>query len=150
MPTYKAPLRDINFCFKEMFETDRLRALPGYEEVTDDLIDAILTEAAKLCENELFPANQKGDEEGCTWTNGEVRTPSGYKELYKAFVESGWGSLAGDPAYGGQGLPDALALLTEEMVCAANISFSLYPGLTRGSYILAYSWQRGAKATLPA
>mgnify|MGYP003109701503 CR=1 FL=1 len=139
MPVYKAPLRDINFCAKELFGTDQIRELPGCEEITDDLFDAVLTEAARFCENELQPINQSGDLEGCHWDNGKVTTPKGFKEAYNKFVEGGWPSLAADPKYGGQGLPDSLQVFTEEMVCAANISFGLYPGLTRGASILLHS-----------
>lgn len=139
MPTYQAPLRDMNFCLKELFGTDQIRALPGCEDVTDDLIDAVLTEAARFCENELQPLNQSGDLEGCTWKDGQVTTPKGFKEAYDKFVEGGWSSLAADPKYGGQGLPDSVQAFTEEMVCAANVSFGLYPGLTRGASILLHS-----------
>lgn len=139
MPIYQAPLRDINFCLKELFGTDQIRDLPGCEEVTDDLIDAILTEAARFCENELLPLNQSGDLEGCKWEKGKVTTPKGFKEAYDKFVEGGWASLAADPTYGGQGLPDAVHVFTEEMVCGANIAFGLYPGLTRGASILLHS-----------
>lgn len=139
MPLYQVPLRDINFCVKELFSTDQIRALPGCEDVTDDLIDAVLTEAARFCENELHPLNQPGDLEGCQWEEGKVITPKGFKEAYDKFVEGGWPSLAADPKYGGQGLPDSLQVFTEEMVCAANISFGLYPGLTRGASILLHS-----------
>lgn len=139
MPTYQAPLRDMNFCLKELFGTEQVRALPGCEDVTDDLIDAVLTEAARFCENELQPINQSGDLEGCTWKDGQVTTPKGFKEAYDKFVEGGWASLAADPKYGGQGLPDSVQVFTEEMVCAANVSFGLYPGLTRGASILLHS-----------
>ncbi len=139
MATYNVPLRDINFCMKELLDLEKIRTLPGCEEVTEDLVDAILTEAARFCENILQPINQSGDSEGCTWENGQVRTPKGFKEAYKAFVEGGWSSLACDPAFGGQGLPESIGIMTEEMICAANTSFSLYPGLTRGAYILLHT-----------
>jgi alkylation response protein AidB-like acyl-CoA dehydrogenase len=139
MPIYKAPLRDINFCLKELFGLSSMQALPGYEEMTEDVVDAVLQEAARLCENVLFPLNQSGDLEGCTWDKGQVRTPKGFKQAYDTFVEGGWSTLACDPAYGGQGLPESIGLMTEEMICASNTSFSLYPGLTRGAYILLHT-----------
>lgn len=139
MATYNVPLRDISFCMQELLDLEKIRALPGCEEITKDLVDAILTEAAKLCENILQPINQSGDTEGCTWDKGVVRTPKGFKEAYQAFVDGGWSSLACDPAYGGQGLPESVSIVTEEMICASNMSFSLYPGLTRGAYILLHT-----------
>ncbi len=81
MVTYAAPLDDIRFCLTELFDYEAtVAALPGYEEATPDLIDAVLEEAAKFCENELLPLNRSGDEEGCTFENGVVRTPEGFKE----------------------------------------------------------------------
>jgi alkylation response protein AidB-like acyl-CoA dehydrogenase len=134
MPQYKAPIRDISFVIRELFDFNQIRKLPGVSEVGDDLVDAILTESARLCENVLFPLNQSGDEEGCHWDNGEVKTPKGFKEAYRQFSDGGWSALACDPAYGGQGLPNTLEIFMEEMTCSANISFGLYPGLTRGAY----------------
>jgi alkylation response protein AidB-like acyl-CoA dehydrogenase len=136
MPTYKAPLRDIKFALMELAGLDNIRTLPGGSEITNDLVEAILTEAAKLCENILFPINQGGDKEGCKLDKGEVKTPSGFKEAYNAFVEGGWLSLSCAPEYEGQGLPHVINLCAEEMVCSSNLAFSLYPGLTRGAYAL--------------
>ena len=82
--------------------------LPGYEDFTPDLVDAVLEEAAKICEEVLLPLNRSGDEEGCTLENGVVRTPKGFKEAYTTFREGGWTALACDPEYGGQGLPHAV------------------------------------------
>lgn len=135
MPIYKAPLRDIMFVLTEMFDMARIQKLPAYKDVTDDLVDAILTEGARFCENVLFPLNRSGDEEGCHYENGTVRTPAGFKEAYKTFQEGGWASVTCDPAYGGQGLPETLGILMQEMICSSNLSFGLYPGLTQGAYI---------------
>ena len=134
MQTYKAPLRDMRFVLHELMDSDDLARLPGLEEVTPDLIDSVLEEAAKLAENVLAPVNMSGDEEGCRLENGVVRTPRGFKEAYNAFRDGGWTAAACDPAYGGQGLPESVNKLVEEMMCSANVSFSLYPGLTRGAY----------------
>jgi alkylation response protein AidB-like acyl-CoA dehydrogenase len=134
MATYKAPLRDMRFVLHELLGTEQVAALPGYEEATADVIDAILEESAKLCENELFPLNRSGDEEGCHYENGVVRTPKGFKEAYKLFAEAGWTALTCAPEYGGQGLPKYVGLATEEMVCSANLSFGMYPGLSLGAY----------------
>ncbi len=135
MVTYAAPLDDIRFCLTELFDYEgRVASLPGFEEATPDLVDAVLEEAAKFCVNELLPLNRSGDEEGCSFENGVVRTPAGFKEAYRAFAEGGWAGLACDPAYGGQGLPQTLQYILEEMICSTNLSFGIYPGLTHGAY----------------
>jgi alkylation response protein AidB-like acyl-CoA dehydrogenase len=135
MPVYKAPLRDMRFVLHELWKTEeQLACYEQYEEATEDMIDAILEEAAKLAENEFLPLNREGDEEGCRLEDGKVYTPKGFKEAYKAYAEGGWCGLACDPEYGGQGLPVTLNTIVEEMVCSANVSFSLYPSLTFGAY----------------
>jgi butyryl-CoA dehydrogenase len=135
MASYTAPLRDMRFVLYELLGGEDLAALPGYEDFTPDLIDPVLDEAAKLCEQVLHPLNRSGDEEGCLLENGVVRTPTGFKEAYDLFREGGWTAIGCDPAYGGQGLPKAVNILVEEMICSANLSFSLYPGLTHGAYV---------------
>ena len=136
MPTYTAPIRDMRFVVYELFgAADTLTALPGYEEASADLIDAVLEECGKLCEGVLAPINQSGDEEGCRFDDGAVTTPTGFKEAYKQFAEGGWCGLTASPEYGGQGLPETLQYLIDEMVGSANLSFGLYPGLTQGTII---------------
>ena len=134
MPTYKAPLRDLRFVYNELFDPTELQHLSGFEEVTPDLVEAILEEAGKFCENVLLPINRSGDEIGVRFDNGQVITPPGLKEAYQAYSENGWGALTADPEYGGQGLPKTLGIMIEEMICGANVSFGLYPGLTVGAY----------------
>ena len=135
MPAYKAPLREIRFVLYELLKADTLaNAVPTYAEATPDVIDAILEEAGKFCENELQPINHSGDEEGCHFENGTVTTPKGFKEAYAKFVEAGWPGLPCDPAYGGQGLPKLINFAVEEMICSANLSFGMYPGLSNGNY----------------
>jgi alkylation response protein AidB-like acyl-CoA dehydrogenase len=124
----------MRFVLHELLEVGRPPALPGYEEATPDLIDAVLEEGAKLAENVLFPLNRSGDEEGCTYENGVVRTPRGFKEAYDQFAQGGWIGLAADPAFGGQGLPAVVKVAVDEMVCSANLSFGTYPGLSGGAY----------------
>lgn len=136
MPIYKAPLRDMKFAMLELFASSQEAIFPGFENLSEQDIEMILTEAAKFCENVLFPLNLSGDTEGCHWENREVRTPKGFKEAYHEFISSGWASLACEPEFGGQGLPETIALTVEEMVCSSNLSFGLYPGLTRGAYQL--------------
>jgi alkylation response protein AidB-like acyl-CoA dehydrogenase len=134
MQTYKAPLRDMRFVLHELHDSAALTQLPGLEDISAELMDSILEEAAKLAESVLLPTNAPGDETGCVLENGVVRTPPGYQAAYDVFREGGWTSLACDPQYGGQGLPESLNKLVEEMICSANLAFSLYPGLTHGAY----------------
>ncbi|EKV30767.1 Acyl-CoA dehydrogenase [Caenispirillum salinarum AK4] len=134
MAVYQAPLRDMRFTYRELLGSDKVTELPGCEEATPDLVDAVLEEAGKVCESVLFPLNRSGDEEGCTFENGVVRTPKGFKEAYETFREGGWVGMACDPDYGGQGLPNCVNTLVEEMICSANMSFGMYPGLSHGAY----------------
>ena len=108
--------------------------MPGYAEATPEANDTILEEVAKICEELLFPLNQSGDAEGCTFDNGNVRTPKGFKEAYQTFRQSGWTGLSCKTEYGGQGLPLLLNFVIDEMVCSANMSFGMYPGLSHGAY----------------
>lgn len=134
MPSYQAPIRDLQFVYHELLNADQtLSSLPGFEETSADLVDAILEEGAKLFEQKIQPLNQSGDKQGCRFEAGEVRTPDGFKEAYNAYIEGGWGSLAVEPELGGQGLPETISFMLEEMLTSANVSFSLYPGLTRGA-----------------
>jgi butyryl-CoA dehydrogenase len=133
MATYKAPLRDMRFVLYELHDGAALSSLPGLEDMTPELFDPVLEEAAKVCEEVLFPLNRSGDEEGCHFENGVVRTPKGFPEAYKTFREGGWTSVTSDPAYGGQGVPNIVNVLITEMICSANLSFGLYPGLTQGA-----------------
>ena len=134
MQTYKAPLRDMRFVLHELHDSAALSRLRALEDVSPELMDSILEEAGKLAEEVLLPINATGDETGCLLENGVVRTPAGFKAAYDAFREGGWTSMASDPQYGGQGLPESINKLVEEMICSANLSFSLYPGLTHGAY----------------
>ncbi|ABS69666.1 acyl-CoA dehydrogenase domain protein [Xanthobacter versatilis] len=134
MQVYTPPLRDMRFVLHELHGSAELSTLKGLEEVTPDLIDAVLEEAGKFVTEVLAPLNQSGDLEGCTYENGVVRTPKGFKEAYKAFCEGGWNGIACDPQYGGQGLPASLNKLVEEMLCSGNLAFGICPGLTHGAY----------------
>ncbi|HEV3491534.1 MAG TPA: acyl-CoA dehydrogenase C-terminal domain-containing protein [Reyranella sp.] len=134
MAVYKAPLKDINFVLNEVLDVSTLAKLPGYQDATPDTIQAILEEAAKLCENVLFPLNRTGDEEGCTYENGVVRTPKGFKHAYDMFREGGWTAVTCDPEYGGQGLPATVGFALQEMFTASNQAFAMYPGLSHGAY----------------
>ena len=115
MADFKVPLRDVKFSLQEVFNyTQRCADLGSYEEVTDDLLGAILEEASKFVEQELAPINQSGDQEGCQWNDTVVTTPAGFKEAYNAYVEAGWASLAADPDFGGQGLPPSMSTLLSD------------------------------------
>ncbi|MEO9167003.1 MAG: acyl-CoA dehydrogenase family protein, partial [Aestuariivirga sp.] len=139
MPKYTAPLRDMRFVLFELHGGDSLATMPGFESFTRDLIDPVLDEAAKITEQVLQPLNRPGDEEGCTFENGVVRTPKGFKEAYNLYRDGGWSSIDSDPAYGGQGMPHTVSLLFVEMICSANISFGMYPGLSHGAYIAMHA-----------
>ena len=134
MPSYKAPLREYRFLLHEAFNMSQYSELPGFRDAPLDVVDAILDEAAKLAEEVLHPLNQVGDREGCKLANGVVTTPAGFKEAYKTLVEGGWPALVADPAFGGQGLPNALGVLFNEMVSSSNMAFGMYPGLSHGAY----------------
>ena len=134
MPSYKAPVEDVLFLLRDVFPIQRYNNLPGFAEVTPDLIEAILSEAAKLCEETLLPLNQAGDRAGCVRDrNGSVATPRGFMEAYRAFVEGGWVGLSADTDYGGQGLPYTLAVIVNEFASSANMAFAMYPGLSQGA-----------------
>ena len=134
MPTYRAPVDDMLFLLRDVFDApSRFAKLPGCAEATDDLLAAILEEAGKFCENELSPINRIGDETGTRFEAGEVTTAPGLREAYDNFVEGGWPALSLPLEYGGQGLPKTLQFLVDEMIAGANISFGLFPGLTRGA-----------------
>jgi alkylation response protein AidB-like acyl-CoA dehydrogenase len=135
MPSYKAPLREYAFLLKDVLELDRYSNLPSFSEAPLDLIDQVLTEGAKFCEEVLAPLNAVGDAHGCKRNDdGSVETPPGFKEAYKQLVEAGWPSLTSDPNYGGQGLPHLVGLAWSEMVASANMAFGMYPGLSHGAY----------------
>jgi hypothetical protein len=134
MPQYKAPLRDIRFVLNDLLQVEKHYArLPGAEDLSSEVVDAMLGEAAKLIETTVAPLNRSGDEEGCTWSPEGVKTPKGFKEAYKQYCEAGFTSIAADPEYGGQGLPPSLGLCISEMASSANNSFCMYPGLTNGA-----------------
>jgi alkylation response protein AidB-like acyl-CoA dehydrogenase len=134
MAVYKAPVKDIAFVLNEVLDVSSLAKLPGYEDATPDTIQAIVEEAGKLCENVLFPLNRTGDEEGCHYENGVVRTPKGFKDAYDQFREGGWTAMTCDPEFGGQGLPATVGFAVQEMFTASNQAFAMYPGLSHGAY----------------
>ncbi len=137
MQDYQAPLRDMRFVMFELFDSEAFWAsLPGTGDLNRELADAVLEEAARITGGLLAPLNRSGDEEGVRFDAGHVITPAGFREAWRTFAEGGWVGLAGNPEYGGQGLPKSLTLLFEEMLHAAGNSFALYAVLTSGAALL--------------
>ena len=132
MSEYTAPLRDMQFILSELVPLQHLNALPGCDETTPDVAEAILTEAGRFANGVLSPLNWSGDREGVRWDNYQVFTAKGWREAYKQFVEGGWNGLSCEPEYGGQGVPRLVSALVEEMWNSANTSFALCPMLTAG------------------
>jgi len=134
MPEFKAPLRDIQFVMNELLEAEKLyQTLPGCEEATTDLMNAIVEEGAKFAENVLAPLNQSGDEEGCHWSEDGVTTPKGFPAAYQQYVENGWPALSAPVEAGGQGMPNLLGSIMNELAGTANWSWMMYPGLSHGA-----------------
>jgi alkylation response protein AidB-like acyl-CoA dehydrogenase len=134
MPSYKTPLKDIQFVFNELLDyPTHYERLKGCAEASTDLVDAVMNEAAKFSEEVLSPLNRVGDQQGCTWTPDGVIAPQGFKEAYKQYVDNGWPLLSVPEALGGQGLPSSLSMAVTEAVSTANVSWSGYPGLSQGA-----------------
>ncbi|MET0314988.1 MAG: acyl-CoA dehydrogenase C-terminal domain-containing protein [Hansschlegelia sp.] len=134
MPSYTAPVDDTLFLLFDVLGLDRHANLPGFADINRELVTAVLSEAGRFSETALQPLNLSGDLQGCTrLATGDVVTPNGFKEAYRALAEGGWCGLAADPAYGGQGLPHVLATAVNEFVSSANMAFGMYPGLTQGA-----------------
>ena len=134
MPTYKAPVEDTLFLLNDVLHIDRYGNLPGFADATPDLIEAVLREAAKFSEEVLTPLNRVGDKEGCTrHADGSVTTPIGFKEAFRQLVEGGWIGISVPTEFGGQDLPATLTVAVNELLCSANMSFAMYPGLTQGA-----------------
>jgi len=134
MATYRAPVDDMMFLFEKLRDNSHYNSLEKYKEVNPDLAKDILEQAAKITENLILPLAKAGDETPAKLENGVVRTPPGYKEAYKKFIDDGWVSLSCDPGHGGQGMPKTISSFFDEMLSAASLSFKLYSELSIGAY----------------
>jgi alkylation response protein AidB-like acyl-CoA dehydrogenase len=133
MPIYKAPVDDTLFLLNDVFHVERYSNLPGFADMSSDVVEAVLGEAAKFCEEVLTPLNRVGDKEGCTrLDDGSVTTPTGFKDAFKQLVDGGWMGISVPEEFGGQGLPTVLTQVVNEYMCSANMAFAMYPGLTQG------------------
>ena len=138
MTNYTAPIKDMMFLYENLRNNKNYNELEKYKEVTPDLVKDILEEAAKINQNIILPVAKSGDENPTILENGVVRTPPGYKEAYKKFIEDGWTSLSCDPKYGGQGMPKTVSAFFDEMLSSASLSFKLYSELSIGAYNCIY------------
>ena len=134
MPSYTAPVKDMMFLYDKLRDNKNYNELEKYNEVNSDLVKDILEEAAKINQNLILPLAKIGDENPVVLENGIVRTPPGYKEAYKKYIEDGWTSLSCDPKYGGQGMPRTVSAFFDEMISSASLAFKLYSELTLGAY----------------
>ena len=131
---YQPPVRDHTFLLRDVLEIENYSNLPGFAEAPWEVVEQMLDQGARFTREVLAPLNSVGDKEGCKWSSDNtVKTPKGFKEAYATMVENGWLGLSSDPKYGGMGLPKILSLSYSEMSTAANMAFSMYPGLTHGA-----------------
>ena len=150
MPSYTAPIRDLQFVLNEVLDVAG-SDVPGYGDLAPDFSAAILDEAGKIAHDVLAPLNAVGDREGCRLENGEVRTPKGFKAAFEAMKDGGWNGLDLPEAYGGQNLPYVLATAVGEIFVSANMAFNMYQGLTHGAItaILAHGTDEQKAKYLP-
>jgi acyl-CoA dehydrogenase len=150
MPTYTAPVKDMQFILHDVLkasETD----IPGYADLERDFTAAILEEAGKLASDVLAPLNAVGDAEGCRLENGVVYTPTGFKDAFEQIKEGGWNGLDLPEEFGGQNLPYVVGTAVGEVFVSANMAFNMYQGLTHGaiSALLAHASDEQKATYLP-
>lgn len=139
MRTYNAPVKDMQFLLKEVFDAPSMwEKFDAISHIDLETVSLVLDELAKFTKNVLLPLNRSGDEEGVAFTFddqgfGQVRTPLGFKEAYKQYSEAGWVGFGASPEYGGQGFPKMVTMFQEEMMFSANPAFTLYPNLALGA-----------------
>ena len=134
MTTYNAPVEDMMFLFDNLKDNKNYKEIDKFKEISSDLVKDVLDQAAKINQEIVHPLAKIGDDSPCVYENGIVRSPPGYKEAYKKFIEDGWTSLSCDPKYGGQGMPKTVSAFFDEMLSAASLSFKLYSELSIGAY----------------
>ena len=151
MTIYTAPVEEMMFLFDNLKDNQRYKEIEKYKEINSELVKGILEEAAKINQELILPLAKAGDENPCVYENGVVRTPQGYKEVYKKFIEDGWTSLSCDPKYGGQGIPKTVSTFFEEMLSSSSLAFKLYSELSIGAYncILTHAEQSIKDKFLP-
>jgi acyl-CoA dehydrogenase len=152
MPIYRAPVEDVTFLLNDVLRFDRYNNLAGFADATPDMVEAILGEAAKLCEEVLAPLNRTGDVQGCVRSeDGSVKAPDGFRAAHEAYAQGGWLGLSVPPEYGGQGLPYTLNVVVNEFASSANMAFSMYPGLTMGAMaaLLVHGSEEQKRTYLP-
>ena len=151
MTIYTAPVEEMMFLFDNLKDNQRYKEIEKYKEINSELVNGILEEAAKINQELILPLAKAGDENPCVYENGVVRTPPGYKEVYKKFIEDGWTSLSCDPKYGGQGIPKTVSTFFEEMLSSSSLAFKLYSELSIGAYncILTHAEQSIKDKFLP-
>src|SRR6202451_256234 len=140
MPTYRAPVADVMFLLRDVFHVERYNNLPGSAEATPDIVEAVLTEAAKVCEDVLTPLNRVGDKEGCRrHADGSVTTPPGFKDAYRKLVTGGWVGASAPAEFCGQGLPMVLTQAIREYLYSSNMAFAMYSSLALGAVAAIYN-----------
>lgn len=137
--SYTAPLKEMQFVLDELAGMNEIATLPGFEEATPDMVEAILGEAGKLASEVLAPINQSGDQQGSRLEDGVVVNPDGFSNAYQQFMESGWQSLHQPTEFDGQGMPFLMQSVVAEMWNSANLSFALCPMLTAGAIEAIYA-----------
>ena len=134
MSIYNAPVEEMMFLFDHLKDNKNYKEIDKYKEINSELVKDVLQQAAKINQELILPLAKIGDEKPCVYENGVVRSPPGYKEAYKKFIEDGWTSLSCDPKYGGQGMPKTVSTFFEEMLSSSSLSFKLYSELSIGAY----------------
>ena len=138
MPHYIAPTKDMQYVLNDVLDVKN-SSIPGYSDLDADFLSAILEEAGKITSQVLAPLNAVGDQEGCHFENGVIRTPAGFKDAFEQVKEGGWTGIDCDPEFGGQGLPYLVGTAVGEMFASSNMAFGMYQGLTHGAYSAIYA-----------